>query len=247
MKKKNIKTAVILAAGKGTRLRSITNNEIPKPFLPINGTPLIERSIEKLTECGIEKIIVVTGHLEEFFAKLTEKYSNVVTVKNREFATTGNMKSFFTARELVGTDDILLVEGDLIYEKLALTTLLKSKKNNAILLSEDKYYGDDYYYELIGNKIGKMSNNREDFEGEYAELTGINKISNKLYQDMCDYSEKITDTKIGYEYCLEELGKTQEVEYEKVEGIIWAEIDDEAQLKNVTENIYPELLKKGEL
>ena len=241
-----IKTAVILAAGKGTRLRSVTNNEIPKPFLPINGIPLVERSIEKLTDCGIEKIILVTGHLEEFFEKLKEKYSNVVTIKNEEFATTGNMKSFYTAKELVGEDDILLVEGDLIYEKLAIITLLNSKKKNAILLSEDKYYGDDYYYELIGNKIGKMSNNRNDFEGKYGELTGINKISNELYQELCDYSEKAEDKKIGYEHCLEKLGETREIEYEKVEGIIWAEIDDESQLKTVVEKIYPELLKKGE-
>ena len=242
-----IKTAVILAAGKGTRLRSITNNEIPKPFLPINEIPLVVRSIEKLTECGIEKIIIVTGHLNHFFDELKEKYSNVVTVKNEEFTTTGNMKSFFTAREVVGTDDILLVEGDLIYEKLAITTLLNSTKKNAILLSEDKYYGDDYYYELIGNKIGKMSNDRRDFDGEYAELTGINKISNELYQDLCDYSEGSENKKIGYEHCLEELGKTQEIEYEKVEGIIWAEIDDENQLKTVTEKIYPKLLEKGEM
>ncbi|MGB6128809.1 MAG: phosphocholine cytidylyltransferase family protein [Psychrilyobacter sp.] len=241
-----IKTAVVLVAGKGTRLRSVTNNEIPKPFLPINGISLIERSIEKLTDCGIEKIILVTGHLDHFFEGLKNKYSNIITVKNEEFATTGNMKSFYTAKELVGKEDVLLIEGDLIYEKLGIVTLLNSEKKDAVLLSEDKYYGDDYYYELIGDKIGKMSNDREDFNGKYAELTGINKISNGLYKEMCEYSEKSSNKKIGYEYCLEGLCKVREINYERVEGVIWAEIDDENQLNQVIESVYPKLLKKGE-
>lgn len=41
-----IMKAVILVAGMGTRLRNITHDEIPKPFLKINGQSLIERSIE---------------------------------------------------------------------------------------------------------------------------------------------------------------------------------------------------------
>ena len=51
-----MKTAVILVAGMGTRLRGVTNDEIPKPFLTINGLSLIERSIEKLLDSGIKKI-----------------------------------------------------------------------------------------------------------------------------------------------------------------------------------------------
>lgn len=51
-----IKTAVILAAGMESRLSDITNDQIPKGLLSINGKTLIERSIEKLRSIGIEKI-----------------------------------------------------------------------------------------------------------------------------------------------------------------------------------------------
>lgn len=242
-----INTAVILAAGMGTRLRSVTGNQIPKPFLPINGLSLIERSIEKITVCGINRIIIVTGHLDHFFEELKVKYPNIETVKNRDYANTGSMGSFSRAKDLIGDEDILLIEGDLIYEKAAVSILLNSSKNNAILLSEDKYYGDDYYYELISGKIGKMSNNRADFNGDYAELTGLNRISNRLFLDMCEYAEKSKDPKIGYEYCLEGLGETQPINYEKVDGLIWSEIDDASQLKTVEETVYPQLLAKGEI
>ncbi len=86
-----MKTAVILVAGMGTRLRGITNDEIPKPFLAINGLSLIERSIEKLLDSGIKKIILVTGHLDYFFEPLKKKYSSVVTIKNSNYA---NIKQY---------------------------------------------------------------------------------------------------------------------------------------------------------
>ena len=51
-----IKTAVILAAGMGSRLQDITGGNLPKGFIKVNGKSLIERSIEKLRSLGIEKI-----------------------------------------------------------------------------------------------------------------------------------------------------------------------------------------------
>ena len=49
--------AVIMAGGEGTRLRPITNT-LPKPMVQINGTPLIERQIEKLKKAGVLKIYI---------------------------------------------------------------------------------------------------------------------------------------------------------------------------------------------
>lgn len=56
--------AVILAGGKGTRLRPYTTN-FPKPLMPIGDQPILEIVIEKLKENDIKDIIITTGHLEE--------------------------------------------------------------------------------------------------------------------------------------------------------------------------------------
>ena len=80
-----IKTAVILAAGMGSRLSDITNDQIPKGLLSINGKTLIERSIEKLRSIGIEKIYIVTGHLSFKYDELANKYKFIKTKKNRKF------------------------------------------------------------------------------------------------------------------------------------------------------------------
>lgn len=56
--------AIIMAGGKGTRLSSVTKN-IPKPMVPIDGTPLLEYQIENLRQNGVDKIVLVIGHLGE--------------------------------------------------------------------------------------------------------------------------------------------------------------------------------------
>ena len=216
-----MKTAVILVAGMGTRLRGITNDEIPKPFLTINGLSLIERSIEKLLDSGIKKIILVTGHLDYFFEPLKKKYSSVVTIKNSNYANTS-------------------------YEKNCLDILITSPEKDTILLSEDKKMSDDYYYEIIDNSIGKLTFNLFEIKGEYGELTGLQKLSNELCQLMFKKYEDEKNLKLGYEYCIEKIAKERRIFCKRVDGIIWSEIDDEFQLNRVMETIYPKLLEKGE-
>lgn len=239
--------AVILTAGMGTRLRNITNDEIPKPFLRINNKPLIERSIEKLIDSGIKEIILVTGHLDYFFEELKKKYPEIKTVKNEEYAVTGSMASFYCSRDLVGDDDILLLEGDLIYEKRALNILLSLEEKDAILLSEDKKMSDDYYVELSSeNNINKITNNLSEINGNFGEWTGIQKVSNDLCRAMFKKFKDENNKKLGYEYCFEKVAKDRIVYCKKEEGILWSEIDDEYQLNGVMKNLYNKLLEKGE-
>jgi choline kinase len=60
-----IRTAIVLAAGAGSRLREL---EPYKPLCKVGGKPLIDRAIENLAEAGIERVIVVTGYGAEIIA-----------------------------------------------------------------------------------------------------------------------------------------------------------------------------------
>lgn len=55
--------AVIMAGGKGTRLRTITNDTLPKPMTPLAGKPILEWQMECLRSQGIIDIVLVIGHL----------------------------------------------------------------------------------------------------------------------------------------------------------------------------------------
>ncbi len=59
-----IKQAVILAGGRGERLKPITDTT-PKPMIPINGKPFLEYLIEMLKENGISEVLILAGYLSE--------------------------------------------------------------------------------------------------------------------------------------------------------------------------------------
>jgi len=66
---KQIKTAFILGAGLGTRIRPLTENT-PKPLLPIGGRPMITYAMEHLQVVGIQKFIINTHHCPEKYAEV---------------------------------------------------------------------------------------------------------------------------------------------------------------------------------
>jgi dTDP-glucose pyrophosphorylase len=67
-----IRQAVILAAGRGTRMGNMTD-EIPKPMLPVRGRPILEYIVERLAAAGVKRFLIVVGYrhevIENHFAK----------------------------------------------------------------------------------------------------------------------------------------------------------------------------------
>ena len=63
-----IEKAVLLAAGRGTRMGAITL-EIPKPMLPARGKPMMEHIMDGLAEAGIRRFLIVVGYQGEFITK----------------------------------------------------------------------------------------------------------------------------------------------------------------------------------
>ena len=72
-----IKQAVILCAGKGTRLGELTKST-PKPLLKVEGKPFVEYAIDKLISVGVRDIILVVEYLKQEFKYLQIKYPIVV-------------------------------------------------------------------------------------------------------------------------------------------------------------------------
>src|SRR5689334_21844044 len=66
-----IRTAVILAAGKGTRIRT-SEDDLPKPLHVVGGVPLIQRVLLSLAEAGITRVVVVTGFMADHVRRAVE-------------------------------------------------------------------------------------------------------------------------------------------------------------------------------
>ena len=136
-----IREAVIVGAGLGSRLKDMTKDR-PKGFLELEGMYLVEMSIRKLIEHGIERIIIGTGYCSEWYDELAQKYPAIETVHNADYATTGSMGTLQVCAPLV-KGDFLLLESDLVYDSIALFTLLNDSHRNVILGSGATNSGDE--------------------------------------------------------------------------------------------------------
>jgi UDP-N-acetylglucosamine diphosphorylase / glucose-1-phosphate thymidylyltransferase / UDP-N-acetylgalactosamine diphosphorylase / glucosamine-1-phosphate N-acetyltransferase / galactosamine-1-phosphate N-acetyltransferase len=107
--------AVILAAGKGTRMGELTN-ELPKPMLCVQGKPILEHILEGLLHAGIKEFFIVTG----FRAEVIESYFGVgskwgATIEyGRQLTQDGTGKAPEVARQFAGNQDFVLTYGDIL-------------------------------------------------------------------------------------------------------------------------------------
>lgn len=256
-----VKTAVILAAGMGSRLQDITNDMLPKGLIQVNGKSLVERSIEKLRSLGIEKVYIVTGHLNEFYDELAKQNSYIETRKNRKYKATGSMTSLSILEDEL-KEDFLLLESDLIYEVYGLIKVINYEKDDCILLSGPTNSGDECYVEVKDDNLYKISKNRQEIGQVYGELVGISKISLELYKEMLkqykEFNIKINDyksdesffkspkkkaKKYDYEDAIFDAAQKRRVGYLKIENLVWGEIDDKNHLERIKTIILPKLEK----
>jgi len=239
-----IKTAVIMAAGVGSRFGAHTQTK-PKGFVCVGNAPMIVRSIDNLLHAGIQKIIVGTGYQSSYFEELDKTYPQVVCCKSDRYAETNSMYTLYYCGDLIGDDDFLLLESDLIYECKALTTLIDSIYPNVMLVTLPAKQQDGYY--LFADGDGLLSGCTTDTALKkqcMGELVGIHKLSNRTYKKMRDWYSSIwqQQPKLGYEYALLEMSKQGEKIHLIKENLLWYEIDDEADLlyaeKNIILNIH---------
>jgi choline kinase len=241
-------TAVILAAGMGTRLRE-SHTGMPKGFLCLGEQPIVVESIARLRKAGINNILIVTGHLSEFYEELAAGDAAINTVHNPQYAESGSMYSLWCARERI-EGPFLLLESDIIYEQRALAVLLEGPAE-AVLLSGPTHAGDEVYVETEGDaantRLYAMSKDADALGAEPAgELVGISRISPELFRYMIDYAAMEFhqgNLRVDYETdALVHAGRQLPISCPVVHDLLWGEIDDPAHLARVREQIYPQLI-----
>ena len=237
-----ITKAVILAAGMGTRLRSI-ESERPKGFVCIDNQPLIEISINQLRKNGISQIIIVTGYKSHHYNALQKKYSFIKTVYNPKYNSSGSMYSLFCAKSFIENDHFLLLESDLLYENRAIDSLIDSSKKDLILISGETKAGDEVYVSLRNRLFFFMSKKKKDLPSIDGELVGITKISPELFEIMNNYSESFFNKTLmlDYEDCLNAISGQIEIYCHKIDDLLWTEIDDPNQYNRAEKIIYPKI------
>ena len=111
----NITKAALLAAGRGTRMRELTQ-ELPKPMLQVRGKPVLQHIIEGLRDAGLMDFLIIVGWRAEVVSDFFGDGSRFGV--RIEYATQvvqdGTGKVVELAREFVGRDPFILSYGDIL-------------------------------------------------------------------------------------------------------------------------------------
>jgi choline kinase len=122
-------TAVLLAAGTGSRLQPATHT-VPKCLSEINGVPILEQQIRGLQRWSFDHLVVVVGHLDAQVRDFLDRAETGLTIDyvvNPQYRTTNNIYSLWLAQEHI-SEPFLLLECDLFFKERALSNMLDPNK-----------------------------------------------------------------------------------------------------------------------
>jgi len=177
--------AIILAAGRGTRLKPLTNKR-PKCFVEVNGKPIIEYQIESLIEAGISDIFIVAGYMHEKVSKyLSSKYSIII---NEKYDITNSMYSLWLAKDYLIRSEFLLLNGDVVLKKELIKKIVNYKEKTAALIETGRKIIDGEMNVIIKNGIITAFSKNIDSDiasGESVQITKFSKDdSSKLFNEI---------------------------------------------------------------
>jgi MurNAc alpha-1-phosphate uridylyltransferase len=104
-------TAVILSAGRGTRMRPLTLTT-PKPLLPLGGRPILAHVLTRLQAAGVKKIIVNAHHLADQVAEFCAKFPGVTLSHEKDLLETGGAITAMREKNLLPATPFYIINGD---------------------------------------------------------------------------------------------------------------------------------------
>lgn len=159
--------AMILAAGRGERLRPLTDT-LPKPLIEVGGKPLIEHHLERLSAAGFQDIVINQGHLGHLLPEHLgngERWNVRIhwSVEPPEALETGG--GIFQALPLLGSGPFLLVNGD-IFTDYPLARLRNIKCDQAhLVLVPNPEHNPNGDFSLQGARVRSEGPNLSTFSG----------------------------------------------------------------------------------
>ena len=239
--------AVILAAGQGTRIRSV-HGEHPKCLIEVDGNTILDHQLEALLKVGINDIAIVVGYEKKQIIShvRTRSFSNnqrVHFIENPAFAITNNIYSLWLALDWLQGDSFVVLNADVIFDPEIMQSAVRVYAPISMIV--DPLWRDETMKVIIeGDRVIEMSKkvSREEFSGTYIGITVFSKsIQYEFFRKM---HELIDSGRVDefFNSAVQELANEGVfVGFTSTDGLAWAEIDDPVDLSFAQRNVFPQL------
>jgi len=235
--------AIILAAGKGTRLDG--NAVKPKCLVEIGGLTLLRRQIESLRKLNVNKIVVVIGFGGE---SIREECGNEISfVENIHFAETSSLYSLWLARDHL-KEGFVVLNSDVLFHPRMLANLLESSRDDALLISKSENgtmpLGDEEMkVKLREELVIDISKEMNPAEAD-GENVGIVKFGPSGAKTLVSYMDKLIENGAVKDWApraFREYAQHHPLHALSTEGLPWIEIDFPEDYQRAVTEIYPRI------
>ena len=160
--------AIILAAGIGSRL----GNSNPKPLTKLNnGESILGRQVAYLSEyLGVTNIIAIVGYKKDL---IMESFPNLLYVYNNFYDTTNTSKSLLAGLNKIENENVLWLNGDVVFEKELLPQIIKCSKS-CMAVNTNSVGEEEIKYNIFDD--GNIKEVSKTVSPALGEAVGINKI-----------------------------------------------------------------------
>jgi choline kinase len=245
--------AIILAAGRGLRLKQTEEQQFPKCLLPFGGVTLLERHLGLLRKAGIEDVVLALGFRHELVSAELDRVGwqpRPQVVLNAGFDLGSVLTVHTVAEAMTRGGDVLLMDADVLYHEGIMKALVAGKAPvNRVLIDRDFEAGDEpvklcvrggtpvelrkqvapgLVYDTIGESVGFF---RFDEAG-----------ARRLAAIVADYADS-GRANMPHEEAVRDLlleGR-QKFEVSDVTGLPWIEIDFPADVARAADEVLPQI------
>lgn len=235
--------AIILAAGKGTRLNGIELK--PKCLFEVGGQTLLERQITTLRELGLDDIVLVLGFEAERIRSLYEDQLSYVI--NSRFGETSSLYSLWLAREHL-LDGFVVLNCDVLFHPQLLARLLSSPHEDALLIDvvdkSHNHLGEEEMKVKVSNDlVVDISKDMDPAEAD-GENVGIVKFSAAGARRLVEEMDALISRGSEREWApraFREFATRHPLHAISTGDLPWIEIDFPEDYRKAQEEIFPQI------
>jgi choline kinase len=234
-----IKECLILAAGNGSRIASVSGG-VPKPLVPLRGVPLLEHVMMSCQEAGISKFVIVVGYRADLIRRWIEEQAfngiSVTLIENREYHRANGVSALAAKQEL--RNPFLLLMSDHVFEPKTAKALLRQLiGDDEVILAVDRDVDgvfdldDATKVKCEGNHIVDIGKNLDRYD---ALDTGMFLCTPALF-DRLETVKKNSDCSLSDG--MRQLGREQKLRAFDIGDAHWHDVDSPEALAHA-ENIF---------
>jgi choline kinase/alpha-ketoglutarate-dependent taurine dioxygenase len=225
---------VILAAGRGSRLASVTDD--PKCLLEVGGATLLERHLAALEARGVDDVVLVVGYRADRLAQALPGRRRVRWIRNDDFERHGNAYSLWLGLQAAQGRDVVVFDADVAYDASVLASFLEGPRD-AVLVGEGSLDDEECAKVLVDasgrarrivdkRRVSADELRRLRFAGEAVGLLRFSREAAGALARACEAF--FTDARrlpLNWEHLLNAFLPAHDVETRRVAGGRWIEID----------------------